>query len=148
MLVKDVMTKKVILIREKATFREILQTFRKNKISGAPVVDAKNNLVGIVSEKDLLFKLFPSEKEFYKNIEFYQSVSQRENIFTGVKKLTAGKIMSKNVIYVDENDHVLTACAQLLIHNIRRLPVLRNGKIIGIVTTGNVFKNYLSHTVT
>lgn len=147
MLVKDVMTRKVITLSEKATFLEVLSTFRKHKITGAPVVDAKGKISGIVSEKDLLFKLFPSEKDFYKNIEYYQNDLRREEVFSEVRKLRALKIMSKNVIYVNEDDHVLTACALLLIHNIRRLPVLRDGKVVGIVTTNNVFKNYLTQVI-
>ncbi len=145
MRVKDVMTKCVITLSEHASFDDILKIFRKNKISGAPVVNNEKKLVGIISEKDLLYKLFPSEKEFYKNVEYYFNESHRNDDFSRIRRLKASKIMTRDVIYANEDDHILTACAMLLIHNIRRLPVVKDGKIVGIVTTNNVFKNYLSH---
>ncbi len=148
MLIKDVMTKKVITIPLHFNFLQILRLFVKQNITGAPVVDKKGKVLGIISEKDLIFALFPNEKEFYKNMEFYMTETRREDLVKDVGKLKAEKLMRKNFLFVGPDDHILTACASLLLHNIRRLLVMDKGKLVGIVTTNDVFKNYLSHFTT
>jgi len=139
------MRKKVRTISPDWKFSQIIKFFTKHKISGAPVVNKKGRVIGIISEKDLLFKLFPSEEDFYKNIEYYFGKVATDEELKAVSNLNALKVMEKNVISVGPDDHVLSACAMLLIHHIRRLPVIDKGKLVGIVTTNDVFRNYLLH---
>lgn len=144
MLVKEVMVKPVFTISEDTSFQEIVNILLKKKISGVSVVNKKGSLVGVISEKDLLYKLFPSQKEFYKNIEYYRNFEKIEFEATKIKKLKAKNIMTKEVITVEPENHVLVACSLMVAHNIRRLPVVKEGKLVGIVTTGRLYKNYLS----
>ena len=68
MLVRDVMFKRVFTVNDSADFQTIVKLLATKKISGITVVNKEGKLVGVISEKDLLYKLFPSEKKFYKNI--------------------------------------------------------------------------------
>ena len=147
MLIKDVMSRKVITIPPKYSFTQILELFKKYDITGAPVVDKHGKVLGIISEKDLIYALFPKQKEFYRNMEYYMTDSRREDAIKDVVKLNASKIMRKKYIFVKPDDHILTACSQLLIHNIRRLLVMDKRHLVGIVTTNDVFKNYLTHLI-
>ena len=74
MLVKEVMVKRIYTVNSKDGFRKVLRVLIKNKISGVPVVNSKKRLVGVISEKDLLIHLFPSIKEFYRDIDYYLSL--------------------------------------------------------------------------
>lgn len=143
MKVSDVMTRKLFLISEDLKFFDIVKFLVRHKISGAPVVDKNKNLVGLISEKDLLYKLFPSQKQFYKDIEYYFNHERLLEDAKKVLKMTARDIMRKEVIFISPDDNVLTACSLLLIHNIRRLVVVEKGKLVGIVTTNNLYKNFL-----
>ncbi len=147
MLVRDLMTSRVYTISSADSFSEIVSLLIKKRISGAPVVDKSGKVVGIISEKDLFYKLFPSQKQFYKNIEYYMNFERIEKESKKVSKLKARNFMSKKIISIRSDDYILKACSLFLIHNIRRLPVIDDGKLVGIVTTNNIYKNFLSNLV-
>jgi len=141
------MTKHVFTLNLGDSFDKIVDLLSQKKLSGAPVIDKKKKVVGVISEKDLFHKIFPSQKAFYKDPEYFMNFDRLEKDAKGILKITAKKIMSRKVIYVQPEDHILKACSLFMMHNVRRLPVLDNGKLVGIVTTGNIFRNFLSHIV-
>lgn len=144
MLVKEVMSRKVRSLSPNETFSQIVKFLVKHRISGAPVVNKKGKVVGIVSEKDLLYKLFPSEKTFYKDPEYYMDYNRIESDAAKVRKLTAKHFMTKEVISVASDDHILKACSVFIFNKIRRLPVMDDGKLVGIVTTNDIYKKFLT----
>jgi len=143
MLVKDVMTKKVITATPSTRFTELVRLLIKKNISGLPIVNKKGKVVGVISEKDLFYRLFPSQEEFYKNIEYYTNRNNLEKETRAIVKLKAKDLMTKDIISIGKNDHILTACSLLLIYEIRRLPVINHGKLVGVVTTNDIYKNFL-----
>ena len=144
MLVKEVMVKRIYTVNSKDGFRKVLRVLIKNKISGVPVVNSKKRLVGVISEKDLLIHLFPSIKEFYRDIDYYLSLDVIETEAKKINRLSASQLMTKKVYTVAPEDHVLKACSMLLIHNVRRLPVVGDGgKLVGIVTTNDLYRKFL-----
>jgi CBS domain-containing protein len=143
MLIKNVMTKKVVTVSLDESFPQIVKLLTKKKISGVVVVDKKGKAAGVISEKDLFNKLFPSQKLFYKNVEYYMNYNNIVKDTIKLSGLKAKNIMSKKIISVESEDHILKACSLFIIHHIRRLPVIDNGKLMGIVTTNNIYKNFL-----
>jgi CBS domain-containing protein len=147
MLVRKVMSRRVHSISLNATFSEIVTILTKHKIGGAPVVDKKGKVVGIVSEKDLFFKLYPSQKDFYTDPEYYMNFDRLERDAKGIKKLKAKDFMSKEVISVRSDDHILKVCSLFIRHKIRRLPVIDDGQLVGIVTTNKIYRRFLTKIV-
>ena len=147
MLVKEVMTRRVVTVSPKDNFKKVLSTFLRHKISGAPVVNKNGKVVGIISEKDLLYSLFPTQEEFYKDLDYHFHHKNAELEARKVSKLIASKLMTKKIVSVDPDDHVLRACSLLLIHHIRRLPVINKGKLVGFVTTDDLYKNFLKSLI-
>lgn len=145
MLVREIMSKKIITVSPNCKVSELLKIFKKHEVSGAPVVGKNGKLLGIVSEKDVLFKLFPTEEEFYKNADYYFSKTDREEDLDIIRNLKVKKVMSRHIISISPDDQVLSACSKLLLHHIRRLPVVKNKKLVGMVTTDDVFINYLHY---
>lgn|SRR3989338_186028 len=144
MLVHQVMTTNLHCVSPTSLFEEILNILVQNKISGVPVVNGNNKFVGIISEKDLLLNLFPSPQEFYHDYHYYFNHEHIEQEAVKISHLTAQDLMTTDVITVSPLDHCLKACALLIIHRIRRLPVVEgNNKLVGIVTTNNLYRNYL-----
>jgi len=144
MQVREVMTKKVVTVASDFSFPQIVKILVKKKITGVIVVDKNRKPIGVISEKDLFYKLFPSPKKFYKDIEYYMRYNSHEKDFNRIVKFKARDFMTKKIISVSPDDNILKACSLFLIHNIRRLPVIDNGKLVGIVTTNNIYKNFLS----
>ena len=143
MLVKDVMSKPVYTVREDASFKKVVKKLQNKKISGVTVINKSGKMVGVISEKDLLHKLFPKEQDFYKDLEYFKNFERIEHEARDITKLTAKKLMTKRVVTVEPDRHVLVACSLMAIHNIRRLPVVKKGKLLGIVTMSSLYKNYL-----
>ena len=144
MLVRDIMIAKVISIPEETSFAKIVHIMLDTRVSGLPVLDDNEKIVGIVSEKDLLHQLFPTQDEFYKDINYYKDYTNIELEASKIRDLRAKDIMTKDVITVSPDSHVLVACSLVAIHGIRRIPVVENEDLIGIVSTSRLYKHYLS----
>ncbi len=150
MLVKDVMTKKVVSLNANDTVKEAVKKLAEHNISGAPVVDDNNSLVGIFSEADILRILrtnysemkmvYPSVHAF--GIDFYES-RQRKEIQKALDEIAALKIsevMTTRVYVAEPNDYVEDVGPVLIEKKINRLPVIENGKLVGIITRGDIIK--------
>ena len=144
MLVKNAMTsKRIIKFLPSDSFGKIVRVLVKGGISGAPVINKKGNLVGVVSEKDLFYKLFPSEKVFYEDPEYYMDFNRIEEEAVVVRKLKAKDFMTRRLITIGPDEHILKAISMFLKNKIRRLLVVKNGKLVGVVTTNDVYKHFL-----
>ena len=108
--VKEVMTTKVITFREDTPVEEVAQTLASKHITGAPVVASDGHVVGIVSEVDVFSK----------------------------KGKLARDIMSTHVITVSEETGIDEAARLLVGERIRRVPVIRRGKMVGLLSRSDV----------
>lgn len=108
--VKDVMTTEVISLREDTPVEEIADCLSQHQITGAPVVTEGGYVVGIVSEVDVFAK--PGS--------------------------VARDIMSSSVISITEDTGIDEAARLLVGERIRRLPVLRSGRLVGLVSRSDV----------
>jgi len=108
--VKDVMTRNVVTFREDETVEEVAQTLASKRITGAPVIAADGAVVGIVSETDVFTK----------------------------KGKTVRDIMSPHVISVTEEMGIDDAARLLVGERIRRVPVIKRGKMVGLLSRSDV----------
>ena len=109
---KDIMTKKVVTVKEKCPVYDAMNMLINNNITGLPVVDAKNELVGMLSEKDML------------NILYNDDVADK----------TVDEMMTHEVISFDETDNIVEICDCLMGNNFRRVPITSDGKLVGIIS--------------
>ena len=149
MKVRDVMNVMPITVSAEANVSEAARLLRENKISGLPVLDGER-LVGIVSESDLLRLLsvedkkegglwLPSPFEIFE-VPFRDLVKW-EQMQAGLKEATTKKVadvMSRNLHEVGPDDSVEEAASIMTRHRINRLPVVEDGRIVGIVTRGDI----------
>lgn len=144
MLAKDIMTTEVITVSPDERVDVVTKLLIDNKISGIPVVDKDDHILGIVTEKDLLIKAGELKVPFY--ITLFDSIIFMENPMrfnSNLKKYTASKVkdaMTTKVVVVDENTPVPEIAEMMQSKGVNRLPVVRNNKLIGIVTRNDVLK--------
>jgi len=115
---RDVMIADLLAIRADATVEEAIRSLLDHRVSGAPVVDQQGCLVGIVSEFQLLEAIYRPE----------------------VKQEQVRDLMTKDVITVSEDAALSEVANLLLLHRIRRVPVVRAGRLVGIVTRRDLLR--------
>lgn len=147
MITKDIMTKEVISVKKDATIQQIAKILTENKISGVPVIDEDEQLIGIVTKKDLLYKdvepRFPSYVEVLGGIIFVDGLRQYEEELKKLVANTAGDIMTKDVATISEDVDVKKVAEIMVERGVNRLPVLKNKKIVGIVSRGDIVKSLM-----
>jgi acetoin utilization protein AcuB len=132
MLVGNRMTPDPITVTEKTPVDEALRIMREKKVRRLPVLNKKGAMVGIVAEKDILYAS-PSPATSLSIHEIHYLVS----------KLTVGEIMKKEVFTVTDDTPLEEAARIMADNQIGALPVLRGGKLVGIITETDIFKAFL-----
>ena len=146
MQAKDVMTVNVISVLEDSPIHEVVGLLLKYRISAVPVVDGARKVVGIVSEGDLLrpegARRARTERPWWLEAVF----AGQTIVYEKAQGRTAGAVMTRNVVTVDE-DTPLNEIANLLErHHIKRVPVLSDGRLAGIVSRANLLHG-LANTI-
>ncbi len=132
MLVGDRMSKPVLSVSPETPVQDALAQMRKENVSRYPVLNKKGKLVGIVSESDLL-NASPSDATTLSVWEINYLLS----------KITVERVMSKNVITVEEDSTLEEAARLMADHRIGGLPVMRNDSVVGIITETDLFRLFL-----
>lgn len=144
MQAKDIMVREVLTVHKHTTIAEIAKVLVENAISGVPVVDEEGNLAGIVSEGDLLRKETSPRVPSYVNllgaIIYFNGVEQYNADFKKLLAEQAESIMTEKVIAVSEEVEVDEIAKLMLQHGIKRLPVVNNKKVVGIVSRQDLIK--------
>lgn len=143
MKVKEVMKTEVITLPAHLTYEEAARVLYHEKISGAPVVAPKGVLLGVVSEKDLFRLLYPSYQDFYKHPEAYTNYELRENKMDELRRRPISEIVAREIHTVTPEMPILKAGALMLSHNLHRLPVVSENKLVGIITRDHIFRSIL-----
>lgn len=150
MRVKEVMSKSVVTVSPDSTFKEIGEIIfgRKftHKFSSVPVVDKKGKLLGIVTEKDLLQKLYPAQEEVIESFFQAANFEAMEEKIHEIEKLTAKKLMSPAPLITQPEVPLLQAGSMMLLKRVRRLPVVdEKGRLLGIISQGDIFRKIFAH---
>lgn len=136
----DVMTTEVVSIEPDMPVREVAELLYNRRISGVPVVE-QDRLIGIVSEGDLIghaAAIGEPRRSWWLNLFSDESLSAREYAKTHGR--TARDVMTASVVSVDETASLAEIAKMLERHRIKRVPVLRKGKLVGIVTRANLLQ--------
>ncbi len=132
--VRDVMTTRVVAVREQAGFQEIVLALRQFRVSGCPVIDDGGQVIGVVSEADLLCKL--SDPELPVGLV---RLSWRLGEQTKATAVTAGRLMTAPAVCVEPDCRVGEAARMMQDKQLRRLPVVdAAGRLVGIVSRSDV----------
>jgi CBS domain-containing protein len=145
MLAKQVMTTKVVVVAAEASVYDAAEILLNFAISAAPVVDADGRMIGIVSEADLMHRpeiaTLPTRSWLERLLaddarlahEFVRSHSHR-----------VADVMTKDVISAEEHSTLKEIAALMKRHHVKRIPILRDGRIVGIVGRANLLQGLLA----
>ena len=122
-MVRDVMDKKVIAVSKSMDVRHICRLLAKHQLTGVPVLDEKKQLVGYISERDII------------------SAVPRARFFDR----TAKELMVRRVKTIGPDEPITSASKIFLVKEYRKLPVVKGGKVVGMLSRKNVIRHMMSH---
>ena len=139
----DVMTPNVITVDPDASVQRLAELLSERGISGAPVVDSTGSMIGIVSEGDLLHRTeLGTERRHGPRtswwLEHYASGLAQDYVKSHGRKVK--DIMTREVVTVTEETDLAEVATLLETHRIKRVPVMRDEKIVGIVSRSNLVR--------
>jgi len=132
--VRDVMTRRVVSVREDASFKEMADMLRSTRISAFPVIDSANRVIGVVSEADLLVKE-AVQATGTSIIAALRHVREEEK----AKGVTAADLMTRPATTIGPDASVAEAARVMYDRRIKRLPVIdATGRLLGIISRADV----------
>jgi len=118
---RDVMTKDPTTVTRNTPIYDAMRTLAQQGITGLPVVDVDGTLVGVVSEKDMLRLLYEAS----------------------LTNVAVEEFMSHDVVAFDQDDDLIDACECLINNHFRRVPVVADGKLVGLVSRADIIRYIL-----
>ena len=139
MQVRDVMTRNVISVGANQSVLEAAQLMLENRVSGLPVLDAVGKLVGIVTEGDFLRRgEIGTQRQRPKWLEFLVGPGRLASEYVHASGRNVEEVMTPDPYTVTEDDSLETVVELMERRHIKRLPVLRDGRLVGIVSRANL----------
>ena len=114
----DIMTEELVTIHPDAPIMEAIEMLIDQQISGLPVVDDGGQLVGVITEFAMLAMVYDHD----------------------VQNQTVRQHMTREVITVDADDNIGRIADMCIVHRVRRLPVMKSGKLIGLIARRDVLQ--------
>ncbi|MBW2680571.1 MAG: CBS domain-containing protein [Deltaproteobacteria bacterium] len=141
---QDVMTEEVVFVNRTTPLKDVAEILNRHDISGVPVVDDENKVVGVISEKDFLFNMGAKETRTFMGVVAH-CLKNKGCVAISMQKQKAQDIMSSPAVTVSENTLVSEIAGIFTEKKINRTPVTdRNDILIGIVTRTDIVKSYCS----
>lgn len=126
MLTADaIMTEDLVTIGPEAPIKDAIELLISKQISGLPVVDGHGRMIGVITEFAMLAMVYDRE----------------------VQCQTVGQHMTREVISVEASDPISRIADLCIVHRVRRLPVMRDGKLVGLIARRDVLKALYQNAV-
>jgi acetoin utilization protein AcuB len=132
MLVHERMTKHVLTVHPNTPVEEALRRMRAEKVRRFPVVDNSGSLVGLVSERDLLYAA-PSSATSLSVYELHYLYS----------RIQVDQVMTRDAVTVGRDDPIEEAARLMVDHRVGGLPVMHEGDLVGMITETDIFKAFM-----
>ena len=132
--VKDFITRDLTSVTEDTPLKEVAELLSIRELIGIPVVNNKNEVTGWISETDIIASIFPEKVKIENpDVIHFMNISQFVKKLTQVGQAMVKDYMIKDVYHVEE-DTPASYVVELMLHkDFKRLPVVRNKRIVGVV---------------
>jgi CBS domain-containing protein len=139
---KELMTKEVHSVHADTSLQEIAQLLAQHHISGVPVVDERDRVIGIVSEADLIDE---HQRELHiPHVALYGFFPVPEDLlkvaYDSGMKLKARDMMTRKVVTASEDTGFHELADTMVMRHINRVPIVRDEKLVGIVSRGDLVR--------
>lgn len=140
MTVSEIMSRAVMTVTPETTYRDLCKKIFSTHIHTLPVVGPEGKLVGIVTRKDILERLYPKYQDVMDYLETPQDFEAMEERIREMAPIKAKDIMCRTVIFSRESTLVMRALSRMIVRHVDQLPVLNDDdQVVGVITKGDIF---------
>ena len=146
--IKDIMQTDVYSVPYKATVREVLQLMVDKEVSGVPIVDDENFVIGFISDGDIMkfiAKQDPRIIDMTSFITVWYDTETFDKKLDDLMSLNVMELATTKVISVDEEFEVDEVAKILGKKKIKKVPVLRDGRLVGVVSRSHIIRYIVSN---
>lgn len=144
MKIRDVMHAPVLTLECNTSYEDAAKFLRDNNISGCPVINEVDSIIGMISDKDLYKVLYPYYNSFYKSPEDYTDFEGRESKIDEIKRNPIERFMTRELVSAKPDDPIMKAGGIMLARGIHRMPVIdEKGNLVGIVTRRDIYQKII-----
>lgn len=143
MKVSDVMTRGAISVPPETPLRDLARLLSEERISGVPVVDADGRCLGVVSEADVLVKQLSRPLSRRLPLEWLLGESHDPDELRRRAATTAAQAMTSPAVTIDQDRPLREAAALMVDRGINRLPVVADGRLVGMLSRADMVRAYL-----
>ncbi|MBD3217724.1 MAG: CBS domain-containing protein [candidate division Zixibacteria bacterium] len=136
--VGDVMKRVVITVKPQDSLKSVANVMFKHRISGVIVVDDEYHVVGMISNRDIIRAALPDYQSLISNLAMSYDSESFENVLRTEENVRVGDLMDKNVETVTEQTSVVETAALMLFKDLRRAPIVKNDKLVGVITISDI----------
>ncbi len=144
MKVRDIMTANVVTVGPDVPYKDVVRSLVGAGVSALPVVDDDGQLLGIVTEADLVSKeAYPGHRSRALALLADVLAAREHHWLTKAAGLSARDVMTRNVAVCDADDDVSAVARRMLQRGVKRMPVVRDGTLIGIVSRPDILRLFV-----
>ena len=151
MTVKEIMTRSVISVRREDTLQDVARLLTDFRISGLPVTDGQNRVIGMITEGDLIRfarnRQIPIVLDMLGNGVYvnYEPPASLEEQIASATTLKVAEVMTKRVTTVAPETPVEEAAQLMVSRKVKRVPVVDSeGQLVGIVSRGDIVRSVMA----
>jgi len=145
MKVSEVMTATPLTTKEGDTLRSVVEKMVMRRCGALPVINDNNGLVGIITIRDTMLPLYPNFGEYVHDSVHTRDFEEMEKNYRRVLTMKVKEVMTANPMHVSADDSVLKAASYMGLKNLRRMPVVDNGKLVGMISIGDIARGLYIH---
>jgi CBS domain-containing protein len=148
MQVKEIMSRFVRTVTPDTKVLDVASIMCLYRFAGLPVVEDEDRLVGVIAEKDVLHCLFPKLEHLMEEGIANVDLDREMGRYKEVLAQRVSDLMTRNPITVTPDMHILRAATVMVRRRFRRIPVAEQGKLVGMLSLGDVHKAVFHATIT
>jgi len=136
--VSDVMKREVITVKPSDSLKTVANVMFKHRISGVIVVDDDYKVLGMISNRTLIKAALPDYQSLISNLAMSYDSESFENILRTEENVHVSELMDDNIETVSEETSVVETAALMLFKDLRRVPIVKSGKLVGVITISDI----------
>lgn len=140
MKIKDLMLRDITSVMPDCKLVDLIKILSRHRITGVPVVNQEQEVVGFISQHDIIKSILPNYLEIINSCSILAEFIQLSKRLREYAQRSVEEFMNKKVITIGEEDNEVLAADLLIRNKIQRLPVVRKNKLVGIVTLTDICK--------